>query len=176
MMRQLSVPLLLAVTLLQGCSGDNQEIHEWIDTQAKEVKPSVQPISQPRKFQPEPYAGNGSAEPFAVAKMVSGTKLDPQGSSLIVKGEMQRRKQPLEAYPLDTMKMVGSVMMQGAPHALLKVDTLLHYVKAGDYLGQNFGKITKISETAVDLREIIQDASGEWVERISSLQLQGTGQ
>jgi type IV pilus assembly protein PilP len=108
--------------------------------------------------------------------MVSGAKLDPQGSSLIVKGEMQRRKQPLEAYPLDTMKMVGSVIMQGAPHALLKVENLLHYVKAGDYLGQNFGRITKISETAVDLRELIQDASGEWVERISSLQLQGTGQ
>jgi type IV pilus assembly protein PilP len=162
--------------MVSACSGDNQEIQDWIDTQAKEVKPSVQPVSQPRKFEPEPYSGSGSAEPFGVAKMVSGTKLDPQGSSAVVKGEMQRRKQPLESYPLDSMRMVGSVVMQGAPHALLKVESLLHYVKAGDYLGQNFGKITKITETEVDLREIIQDASGEWVERMSSLQLQGTGQ
>jgi type IV pilus assembly protein PilP len=49
---------------------------------------------------------------------------------------------------------------------------LLHYVKAGEYVGQNFGKITKISETEVTLREIVQDAAGEWIERTSTLQLQ----
>ena len=68
--------------------------------------------------------------------------------------------------------MVGSVVRTGRPYALLKVDNLLYQVKQGDYLGQNYGKITKISETDVSLREIVQDASGEWVERISALQLQ----
>jgi type IV pilus assembly protein PilP len=86
--------------------------------------------------------------------------------------EINRRKEPLEAYPLDSMSMVGSVTKQARPYALLRVDNLLYQVKAGDYLGQNYGKITKISETDISLREIVQDAAGEWIERTSSLQLQ----
>jgi type IV pilus assembly protein PilP len=78
----------------------------------------------------------------------------------------------LEAFPLDSMKMVGTVSRQGQPNGLLKVDNLLHSVKVGDYLGQNFGRILKITESGIELREIVQDASGEWVERISTLQLQ----
>ncbi len=78
----------------------------------------------------------------------------------------------MEAYPLDSMTMVGSVVKTGRPYALLKVDSLLYQVKPGDYLGQNYGKITKISETGVSLREIVQDAAGEWIERTSALQLQ----
>ena len=80
--------------------------------------------------------------------------------------------EPLEAYPLDSMSMVGSVVKQGRQYALLKVDNLLYQVKVGDYLGQNYGKITKITETDVTLREIVQDAAGEWTERTGSLQLQ----
>ena len=78
----------------------------------------------------------------------------------------------LEAHPLDSMTMVGSVAKQGQPYALLRVDKLLYQVKVGDYLGQNYGKITKISETDVSFREIVQDAAGEWIERMSALQLQ----
>ena len=78
----------------------------------------------------------------------------------------------MEAYPLDSMTMVGSVVKAGRPYALLKVDNLLYQVKSGDYLGQNYGRITKISETDVALREIVQDAAGEWIERPGALQLQ----
>ncbi len=60
-------------------------------------------------------------------------------------------------------------------HALLRVDNLLYQVKAGEYLGQNFGRITKISETEITLREVVQDAAGEWIERTSTLQLQEKG-
>ena len=85
---------------------------------------------------------------------------------------MNRRKEPLEAYPTDGMTMVGSVTQRGLPVALLRVDRLLYQVKLGDYLGQNFGKIMRISETEVVLREIVQDAAGEWIERTSTLKLQ----
>ena len=73
---------------------------------------------------------------------------------------------------LYSMTMVGSVVKHGQPYALLKVDNLLYQVKVGDYLGQNYGKITKITETDISLREIVQDAAGEWIERGASLQLQ----
>jgi type IV pilus assembly protein PilP len=88
---------------------------------------------------------------------------------------MNRRKEPLEAYPLDSMHMVGSVAKFGRQYALMKVDNLLYQVKVGDYIGQNYGKVTKISETEVALREIVQDAAGEWTERPTTLQLQEKG-
>ena len=68
--------------------------------------------------------------------------------------------------------MVGSVNKNGQPFALLRVDRLLYQVKVGDYLGQNYGRITGISETEITLREIVQDAAGEWIERSAALQLQ----
>ena len=94
-----------------------------------------------------------------------------QPNSLLA-AEINRRKEPLEAYPLDSMSMVGSVAKQGRPYALLRVDNLLYQVKVGDYLGQNYGKITKITETDVSAERIVQDAAGEWIERSSALQLQ----
>jgi type IV pilus assembly protein PilP len=78
----------------------------------------------------------------------------------------------MEAFPLDSMTLVGSIIKAGQPVALVKVDNLLYQVKLGNHLGQNFGRVTKINETEVTLREIVQDAVGEWIERIATLQLQ----
>ena len=74
--------------------------------------------------------------------------------------------------PLDVMSMVGSIVKDGRPMALVKVDNLLYQIRAGNYLGQNYGLVTKVNETEVRLREIVQDASGEWTERPATLQLQ----
>ena len=70
------------------------------------------------------------------------------------------------------MSLVGSMVRAGQTVALLKVNNLLYQVRQGDHLGQNFGRVTKINETEVALREIVQDAVGEWIERTASLQLQ----
>ena len=85
---------------------------------------------------------------------------------------MARRKEPLEAYPLDAVKMVGSLNKTGVPTALVSVDKLLYQVRTGNYLGQNYGKIVGISETNMRLREIVQDSTGDWVERMTTLDLQ----
>jgi len=90
----------------------------------------------------------------------------------LVAPEMARRKQPLESYPLDAMTMVGSLNKTGIPTALLSVEKLLYQVRVGDYLGQNYGKIVKISETGVQIREIVQDGAGDWIERMTALELQ----
>jgi type IV pilus assembly protein PilP len=86
--------------------------------------------------------------------------------------ELNRRREPLEAFPLDAMALTGSVLRQGRPVALISVDKLLYQVKLGDYMGQNYGRVVKIEESRIELREIVQDASGEWVERITALQMQ----
>jgi type IV pilus assembly protein PilP len=175
MKTRLLIALVFGSAALVGCSGDQEEIQGWMQQESQRIKPHVEPIHPPRKFEPEAYVGGNGADPFSVAKMIAGTRAGANGSSALLATEMKRRKEPLEAYPLDSMKMVGLVIREGQPHALLKVDNLLHYVKVGDYLGQNFGKITRITETEIDLREIVQDASGEWVESSSSLQLQESG-
>ena len=90
----------------------------------------------------------------------------------LVAPELARRKEALEAFPLDVMAMVRRFTKQGQPVALVKVDNLLYQVRPGNYLGQNYGRVVKIDETEVTLREIVQDAVGEWIERPATLQLQ----
>ena len=71
-----------------------------------------------------------------------------------------------------SMDMVGSMARKDGRYAILRVDQLLCYVKRGDYIGQNFGRILKIDEAEITLREVVQDSTGDWVERVSTLQLQ----
>lgn len=170
--RRLLAGIVLAVWALQGCSGDEQELTQWMEQQRREVKPSVQPLTAPKKFDPQAYLSAGGVEPFSNQKLTVALKQEARQPNSLLSAELNRRKEPLEAYPLDSMSMVGSVTKSGRQYALLRVDNLLYQVKQGDYLGQNYGKITKISETGVALREIVQDAAGEWIERSSALQLQ----
>ena len=162
----------LIALLLSACSAEQQELAQWTDQQRKDVKPSVQPILPPKKFNPQAYLAADAVDPFSSQKLSVAIKQEVRQSNSLLSAEINRRPEPLEAYPLDSVSMVGSVTKQSKPFALLKVDSLLYQVKLGDYLGQNYGKIIKITETDVSLREIVQDASGEWTERISSIQLQ----
>ena len=168
----LSSIALLGALLLGACSAENEELQQWMDQQRREVKPNITPLQPPKKFDPEPYAQAQGVEPFSNQKLTVALKQEARQPNSMLAAELNRRKEPLEAYPLDSMSMVGSVMKAGRPYALLRVDNLLYQVKQGDYVGQNYGKITKISETDVSLREIVQDAAGEWIERTSALQLQ----
>jgi type IV pilus assembly protein PilP len=169
--------VLAAATALAACgSSQDEEIHNWMQEQRAATKPQVQPIPEPKKFTPENYTQEGAVDPFSQQKLTQALKRESQqagsASAALLTPELNRRKEPLEAYPLDAMTMVGSLVKQGQPVALVKVDNLLYQVKPGNYLGQNYGRITRITETEVVLRELVQDAAGEWVERTSSLQLQ----
>ena len=164
--------LLASAFVLSACGVDQDELQQWMEQEKREVKPSVEPMTAPKKFNPEPYAALGAVEPFSTQKLTVALKQEARQPNSLLASEINRRKEPLEAYPVDSMSMVGSVTRGGRPYALLRVDNLLYQVKQGDYLGQNYGKITKISETDVAYREIVQDAAGEWIERNSALQLQ----
>jgi type IV pilus assembly protein PilP len=168
---------LAATSLLAACgASDHEEIQQWMQEQRASIKPQVKPIPEPKRFTPQAYTQEAAVEPFSSQKLVVALKRESQqtgtASAALLQPELSRRKEPLEAYPLDAMAMVGSLMKQGQPVALLKVDNLLYQVKPGNYLGQNYGRITKVTETEVVLRELVQDAAGEWIERTSTLQLQ----
>src|SRR5512144_2801542 len=112
-----------------------------MEQQRREVKPSVQPLSPPKKFEPQPYAMLGAVEAFSSQKLTVALKQEAKQPNSLLSAELNRRKEPLEAYPLDSMSMVGSVIRGGRPYALLRVDNLLYQVKTGDYRGHNYGKI-----------------------------------
>jgi type IV pilus assembly protein PilP len=176
-MRQTLLLALVAAGALSACgSSDQEEIQKWMQEQRAQTKPNVQPIPEPKKFTPQDYTQEAAVEPFSNQKLAQALKRDSQQSSsasaALLAPELNRRKEPLEAFPLDAMAMVGSLLKQGQPVALVKVDNLLYQVRPGNYLGQNYGRITKVGETEVVLRELVQDAAGEWVERTASLQLQ----
>jgi type IV pilus assembly protein PilP len=168
---------LVAAAALSACdSSEEGEIQRWMAQERAVTKPRIQPIPEPKQFAPEAYRQEAAVEPFSNQKLTQALKRDSQqagsASAALLAPELNRRKEPLEAYPLDAMSMVGSLIKQGQPMALVKVDNLLYQVKPGNYLGQNYGRITKVAESEVVLRELVQDAAGEWIERTATLQLQ----
>jgi type IV pilus assembly protein PilP len=166
----------LCIGVLVGCFGGEQEdLQRWMTEQRNVTKPTVVPIPEPKKFSPAPYEQEAAVEPFSNQKLTQALKRESTqatANAALVAPELNRRKEPLEAFPLDSMALVGSLLPAGKQVALVKIDTLLYQVKVGNYLGQNYGKVTKVSETELLLREIVQDAAGEWIERQANLQLQ----
>lgn len=165
----------LTVGLTACGTSDQDELQAWMTEQRNQTKPRVDRLPEPTKFTPQAYTQDGTIEPFSNQKLAQALKRDSNqatANAALIAPELARRKEPLEASPLDSVAMVGSMVKVGQPVALVRVDNLLYQVRVGNYLGQNYGRITKVTETGLSLREIVQDAAGEWIERTSTLQLQ----
>ncbi len=162
---------------VSGCANEDggpNDINVWMVEQRALLRPRVVKVDEPKPFLPEPYGAGGLTDPFSPAKLSSGmaSSAQPEASSALLDAELKRRKDPLEAFPLDTAKMVGVLKRGSATVALVKIDALLHQVGLGAYLGQNYGKVISITDNATMLREIVQDGAGEWIERNTTLELQ----
>jgi type IV pilus assembly protein PilP len=174
----ITIVSLLTPFFLVSCSeAPESSLQEWMSEQRSSLKPVSEAVAVPKKFNPQVYAQDGKVDPFAVLKLVVGLRSDAGNTvsnSSLIAPELNRRKQPLEAYPLDAMTYVGNLQKGAKKSALLRVDKLIHQVEDGSYLGPNYGKITSITESEIVLREIVQDAAGEWIERQATLLLQET--
>lgn len=168
--------LASAVLVLSGCGNSGtEELQRWMTEQRNQTRPRIDPVAEPKKFTPQNYTQERAVEPFSVQKLTQALKRETAAqtaSAALVAPELRRRKEALEAFPLDAIAMVGSLVREKQPMALLKVDNLIYQSKVGNYIGQNYGRITQITETQLVLREIVQDAAGEWIERAATLQLQ----
>jgi len=105
-------------------------------------------------------------DPFRARKAVNKTS--------VLQPNLNRPKEPMEAYPLESLKYVGLLSKSKLTYALLKTpDESVQQVKLGNYVGQNFGRVTQIKDGEVVLVELVQDdLTGDWVERTTSLALQ----
>ena len=165
--------LALTATLLAACSAsDVKEVKNWMAQVKQDTRVSVVPIAEPKTFIPFAYTAREQSDPFSPNKLLAELALVAEKSGNRFKPDMARRKEPLENVPLDTFAMVGAIQKAGVNYALLQVDRALHQIRVGQRIGQNYGLVTGISETAVSIKEVVQDAGGEWVERLSKLELQ----
>lgn len=165
--------ILACCMLLVACadSGDHEDLREWMNEASKNLKGKVAPLPQVKPYEPVAYDAGNLMDPFKPSKITPEKKQGGGGTQ----PDFDRPREPLEAYPLESLKYVGVMERKKQSYAIILVDGALYQVRTGNYLGQNFGVITKIDETEVVLKELAQDAAGDWIERTSSLQLQGQG-
>lgn len=161
--------------VLTACGNSGiDELQRWMTGVRSHAKVGVTPLIEPKKFIPFVYADTARVDPYNPNKLlVALAKLHDSSTGL--KPNLDRRREPLENYPLDMIKMVGTLQKTGLSYVVLQVDKTVFQAKVGNYIGQNFGMITAITESEVALKEIIEDASGEWVERNAKLVLQENG-
>lgn len=155
--------------VLAGCgSGEFEDLNRFVEDSKQGLRGRVEPLPEVKQFEPFAYNAFDLADPFRPRQL---GKAQAAGSGPAP--DINRRKEALEAYPLESLKMVGTLEQKQVRHALIKTpDKNLYRIRVGNYMGQNFGIITAISDAAVTLREVIQDpASGGWSERTASLQL-----
>lgn len=172
-MRTRLAPLLVLPALLAGCSdSDVKEVNQWMDETTRATQVKVVPIAEPKTYIPFAYSTREEIDPYDQNKLLAELARAAETTVNPLKPDAARRKEPLEAYPLDTMKMVGSLKTRGTTYALLQIDRTVYHVRSGERLGQNYGVITSVGDDAIGIKETVQDAGGEWVERTTKLELQ----
>lgn len=164
------VVALCCLSLLACSGGDNQDLRQWMNEAGKDNKGKIPPLPQVKPYEPVSYDAGNLLDPFKPAKIGPEQKKSTGGG---VQPDMDRPREPLEAYPLESLKYVGVMTRKNASYAIIQVDGALYQVKVGNYMGQNFGVITKVAESEVTLKELTQDSAGDWVEKVSVLLLQG---
>ena len=173
-MRAPSFPVaaLVAATLLAACGGDeHRELRQELAELTKDYRGQVPPLPQVRPYEPVPYTAEGQIDPFRPERIeVAQASRSSNAASKIAEHE-KRLKEPLEAFPLESIQMLGTITQDKETFALVKAGPNLYRVKKGNYMGQNFGVITAIDESQISIKELVQDSGGEWVERSSALQL-----
>ena len=159
----------LTCVVLAGCSSDGlQDLRDFVKNAYANQKPKVEPLPDIKMQETFAYSAESLADPFGAFN------LKPQGQRNAggPRPDPNRRKEPLEEYPLDSLKMVGTLMRGKQSWAIIQApDGTVYRVQVGDHMGQNSGMVNKITEDKVGLVELIQGAAGDWVEREASLAL-----
>ena len=145
--------------------GDAPNLEEWVaDVQARPAPP-LEPLPVMQQFETFEYAAQGLRDPFSDAFTSDNGGSGPRPDS-------NRRKQPLEEFPLDSIDMVGTIGRGSGLVALLMApDKVTHRIRPGDYVGQNDGRVTSVAEDRVELVELVPDGAGGWLERPASIAL-----
>lgn len=166
-----SIVVLLLSLVLVGCINEEfDDLKDFVEqVKSKPAKP-IPPMPVIKSYESYSYVAEGLRNPFE--KVDEPQLLDTITSIEGPGPDLEREKEELEAYPLDTLRMVGTLSQNGKLWGLVKAnDGVVHRVQAGQYLGQNYGKVVRILEQQIDLGEWVVSATGKWREREASLAL-----
>jgi len=167
--------LLAPLALLAACAGDEfGDLKQELDQLTKDLRGKVDPLPKMALYEPAPYTMEKEIDPFRperiqVAQPAGATPASATGAR---KPDLARPREPLEAFPLESITMVGTLTRGPDTYALVRAGANLYRIGKGNYLGQNFGVVVAIDENQVMIKELVQEGGNEWVERTSTLQLQ----
>lgn len=156
----------LVASVLAGCSSSTREVEAWVAEVKARPAPPLDPLPVMKQFETFEYSPQGLRDPFAAPAPDSDT-----GNG---KGpDPNRRKEVLEAFPLDSLNMVGTIGSGSNLIGLVMApDKVTYRVRVGNYMGQNDGKITAVTEDRIDLTELVPDGAGGWLERPAKIALE----
>lgn len=160
----------LMTALVAGCGSETEDLEVYVAEIKSRKSRAIEPIPQMQQFESFTYDPAGRRDPFVLPtqeKDASGFSANPG-----LRPDLNRNKEALEEFPLDSLRMVGTILIGNRTYALIKgPDGVIHRVSAGNHMGQNYGEITAIAETEITLNEIIPDGFGGWMNRAAQLAL-----
>jgi type IV pilus assembly protein PilP len=169
-MRRATWVIALGLLVLAACGEQHSDLRQFVKESDNLPRGRIPPLPEVKPYEAVTYNAFDLVDPFTPRKVEP-----PKGASggRGLQPDFNRRKEPLEAYPLENLRMVGVLQQNRVSHALIKApDNNVYRVRAGNYLGQNFGRIVSVTDTTVELKEIVQDSTGSWEEKDQTLQLQ----
>lgn len=166
------IVMVLSILALAACTGEqHSDLRQFVKDSENLPRGRIPPLPEVKPYEAFTYNAFDLLDPFVARKIEPPKGVKVAGG--IQPPDPNRRKEPLEAYPLENLKMVGTLNQKNQFHALVKApDSSLFRVTSGNFMGQNFGRIIDISETTIKLKELVQDSSGEWKEEERTMLLQ----
>ena len=171
-MSRVMIGLAMACALT-ACNNSNvKDLKSYVDEVKSQQQSKIEPLPEFAPYETYLYSANTERDPFTPPKNTQRKKELAKAGGNGLKPDFNRPREPLETEPLDSLRMVGTLEKKGRKYALIRMgDSTIHRVKPGNYAGQNFGKIVRISESEVEVMEIIPDGLGGWMERPAKLAL-----
>ena len=169
----LAVSFCLVAGGLTACSGNNREdLRSYVEDVKSRKHTRIEPLPEFAPYETHLYSATNERDPFTAPVYSAPRSQVATGSGDGVSPDFNRSREPLETEPLDSLRMVGTLERNGNSWALVRMsDSTIHRVKPGNYMGQNYGKIIQITESDVELTEIVPDGLGGWMERQAALAL-----
>lgn len=163
---------IAAGMVLSGCGRDTSDLEQYIEEVHARPASEIEPIPQMRTFDRVTYEPAGRRDPFTPDRRSAGLTGAAQQAPTEPPPDHDRPSEPLEDYPLDGLRMVGTLDMAGERWGLIRdPEGVVHRVRVGNHMGTNYGRIVEINESGIELIEQVPDGSGGWQERSESMTL-----
>lgn len=171
MPRMTMVLAAMLTLLLAGCGGNQDDLRQWVQQTLARPPGPIEPIPEIRTPEPVVYEAHSLRDPFLRAMPQEEEQTGVAGGP---RPDPERRREYLERFPLDALDMVGTIAIGGASFGLIEdVDGTIHRVSEGNYLGQNHGRIVRVTPVAIELVELVPNGAEGWMEREARIALDG---